>query len=74
MKAILSPIILKLRIKQILIICNFAVVGKKGLSEDASRRKKWKELVLSDEWKGRRVSEILALEICFNLYVFVLLT
>ena len=74
MKTFLPRIILKLRIKQILIIGNFAVVGKKSLSEDASKRKKWKELALSDEWKGRGVSEILALEVCFNLSLFVLLT
>lgn len=39
--------------KQILLFGDFAVVGKKSLSEDAIKRKKWKELTISHEWKGK---------------------
>lgn len=57
--------------QKILITVSFAVVGRKDLSEDANKRKKW---LLSDEQKERKVSETLALEACFNLHHFVLIT
>lgn len=44
MKTVLFMDNFEIEDQKILIIVSFAVVGRKGLSEDASKRKKWKKL------------------------------